>query len=114
MKDYEAVFILSPKLSQDDIKKVGDDLKKSIETAKGENIVELKNEKRTMYFPIKKQKEGIYLIYRFTAPPDAVEKVKADFKHNEAVLRYAFIAAAKKEEPKQEEPKPPKADEKES
>jgi small subunit ribosomal protein S6 len=102
LKEYEAVFILSPKLSKEDVQKVADALKKSIESAKGGNIVEEKTERRPLNFAIKKQREGIYMIYKFTAPPDAIEKVKEDFKHNESVLRYAFIAAYKKEEPKQE------------
>jgi len=97
LKDYEAVFILSPKLSKEDVQKIADELKKSIESAKGENIVEIKTEKRPLNFAIKKQKEGIYMIYKFSAPTDAIEKVKEDFKHNESVLRYAFIAASKKE-----------------
>jgi small subunit ribosomal protein S6 len=100
LKEYEAVFILSPKLSKEDVQKVADTLKKSIESAKGKDIVETKTERRPLNFAIKKQREGIYMIYKFTAPPDAIEKVKEDFKHNESVLRYAFIAAYKKEEPK--------------
>lgn len=105
MKDYEAVFILSSKLSEVEVDKFVEELKKSIETAKGTSIVEEKVEKRSMFFSIKKQKEGIYLIYSFTAPADAIEKIKADFKHNESVLRYQFLVASKKEEPKSEEPK---------
>jgi small subunit ribosomal protein S6 len=96
LKNYEAVFILSPKLSSEDIQKVAAELKKSIEAAKGEQIVEEKVEKRPLYFPIKKQREGIYVIYKFAAPPDAIEKVKDNFKHNESVLRSAFLAAEKK------------------
>jgi len=99
LKDYEAVFILTPKLAKGDTQKLADNLKKSIEAAGGEQIVEEKIEKRQLQYPIKKQKEGIYLIYRFTAPTAAVEKIKADFKHNESVLRYAFIAARKKNQP---------------
>lgn len=105
LKDYEAVFILSPKLAKDDVEKFAEELKKSIESAKGASIEEEKVEKRSMFFKIKKQREGIYLIYRFTAPTDAVEKIKADFKHNESVLRYQFLVANKKTEPEPEEPK---------
>jgi len=105
LKDYEAVFILSPRLSKDEVEKFVEELKKSIEAAKGEQIVEEKTEKRSLFYSIKKQKEGIFLIYKFTAPTDAIEKVKADFKHNESVLRYQFLVAGKKEEPKSEEPK---------
>jgi small subunit ribosomal protein S6 len=105
LKDYEAVFILSPRLSEDEVDKFVEELKKSIETAKGTSIVEEKIEKRSMFFSIKKQREGIYLIYRFTAPADAVEKIKADFKHNESVLRYQFLVANKKAEPEPEVPK---------
>jgi len=99
LREYEAVFILNPKLSKDDVQKLVDDMKKSIESASGEKIVEEKIEKRPLQFPIKREKEGIYVICKFIAPPDAIEKVKEDFKHNESVLRYAFLVADKKEQP---------------
>lgn len=104
MRDYEAVFILSPKLSKEAVQKFAQSLKKSIETARGEQIVEEKLEKRTLSYPIKKQTEGIYLIYKFTAQPAAVQRIKEDFKHNESVLRYAIITANKKQ-PMMSEPK---------
>lgn len=92
MKNYEAVFILSPKLSKEAVQKLAGEVKKSIEAANGERIIEEKLEKRPLQYPIKKQKEGIYFICQFTAPTDAIAKIKEDFKHNESVLRYAFIA----------------------
>ncbi|MEO0093390.1 MAG: 30S ribosomal protein S6 [candidate division WOR-3 bacterium] len=92
MKDYEAVFILTPKLSKETVQKLANELKKNIETAQGEKIIEEKIEKRPLQYPIKKHKEGIYLIYKFSAPPTAITKIKEAYKHNESVLRYSILA----------------------
>uniref|UniRef100_A0A7C6A810 Small ribosomal subunit protein bS6 n=1 Tax=candidate division WOR-3 bacterium TaxID=2052148 RepID=A0A7C6A810_UNCW3 len=97
MKNYEAVFILSPELSKEAVQKLTNEVKKSIESANGERIVEEKLEKRQLQYPIKKQKEGIYFICQFTAPPQAIAKIKDAFKHNESILRYAFIAVDKRQ-----------------
>ena len=43
--------------------------------------------KKQLVYPVKKSKEGYYYKLDFTAPPEAVEKLKAGYRLNADILR---------------------------
>ena len=103
MNHYEAIYILDPRLEEDQLTAVKTDLRSKLEAAGGQEIVELKCERRGMTFPIRKQTEGFYLIYRYQGPADSVGKLRIELKHTEQILRMSYLripeSAAKLPEP---------------
>jgi small subunit ribosomal protein S6 len=103
LNHYEAIYILDPKLEDDQLTAVKTDLRSKLESAGGQEIVELKCERRAMTFPIRKQTEGYYLIYRYQGPADSVGKLRVELKHTEQILRMSYLripeSAAKLPEP---------------
>lgn len=103
MNHYEAIYILDPRLEDDQLTAVKTDLRGKLEAAGGQEIVELKCERRGMTFPIRKQTEGYYLIYRYQGPADSVGKLRLELKHTEQILRMSYLripeSAAKLPEP---------------
>lgn len=91
MNHYEAIYILDPKLEEDQLTAVKTDLHSKLEAAGGQEIVELKCERRGMTFPIRKQTEGLYLIYRYQGPADSVGKLRVELKHTEQILRMSYL-----------------------
>lgn len=103
MNHYEAIYILDPKLEDDQLTAVKTDLRSKLEAVGGQEIVELKCERRGMTFPIRKHTEGFYLIYRYQGPADSVGKLRIELKHTEQILRMSYLripeSAAKLPEP---------------
>jgi small subunit ribosomal protein S6 len=103
LNHYEAIYILDPRLEDEQLTAVKTDLHSKLEAVGGQEIVELKCERRGMTFPIRKQTEGFYLIYRYQGPADSVGKLRIELKHAEQILRMSYLripeSAAKLPEP---------------
>jgi small subunit ribosomal protein S6 len=97
MRDYEAMFIFNPELSEEKLEESIKAVEKIIkDNAKGRLDMESLG-KRTLAYPIKKSNEGYYVNYDFEAPPAAINKIKEELKHNEEVLRFiVFVKDTKK------------------
>lgn len=90
MRDYEALFILSEKVGEDKAVETAEELKKIIESHKAEGLNMENLGKKSFSYPIKKMREGFYFLYRFSASPDSIPKIKDDLKHKEEILRTLF------------------------
>jgi ribosomal protein S6 len=115
LNHYEAIFILDPRLEDDKLTAIKADLRGKLEAVGGQEIVELKCERRNMTFAIRKQTEGYYLIFRYQGPADSVGKLRIELKHAEQILRMSYLripeAAAKLPEPAIAAPQPAAAPE---
>jgi small subunit ribosomal protein S6 len=96
LNSYEAVYILSPSLSEEQLAATKADLRSKIEAVSGKDIVELRSERRTLTFPIKKQNEGFFVIFRYDGPADSVGKLRVELKHTEQILRMSYIRIPEK------------------
>lgn len=88
MNKYEALFIVKPELSGDELK----DLFRHIDEAvtKHQGVISQSGpwgEKRKLAFPIAKYNEGIYYLMNFTLPPLAVKDIRHAYKLNESIIR---------------------------
>ncbi len=88
MNYYETVFILTPVLSDDQ-------MKEAVEKFKGilaENGAELVNEElwglRKLAYPIQKKSTGFYCLFEFKAEPDFMKKLETGFRRDERVIRF--------------------------
>ena len=88
MNQYETVFILTPVLSDDQMKEAVEKFK-GILTEGGAVIV---NEEgwglRKLAYPIQKKSTGFYELIEFEAEPSLIAKLEVNFRRDERVLRF--------------------------
>ncbi|MCM1518684.1 MAG: 30S ribosomal protein S6 [Pseudoflavonifractor sp.] len=88
MNRYETVFILTPVLSEAQIKEAVEKFTKVL-TDNGATIV---NEEiwglRKLAYPIDKKSTGFYSLLEFEAKPDTIKKLETAYRRDERVLRF--------------------------
>ena len=88
MNQYETVFILTPVLSDVQMK-VTVDKYKGILTAEGAEIVNEENwGLKKLAYPIEKKSTGFYQLIEFKADPTVIEKLEVNYRRDERVIRY--------------------------
>ena len=88
MNKYETVFILTPVLSDDQ-------MKEAVEKFKGvltENDATIVNEEnwglRKLAYPIQNKTTGFYTLIEFDGEPTIVRKLETAFRRDEKVIRF--------------------------
>ena len=88
MNRYETVFILTPVLSDEQMKEAVEKFK-GVLTANGATIA---NEEewglRKLAYPIEKKSTGFYCLLEFAGEPTLVKKLETAFRRDERVLRF--------------------------
>ena len=91
MNQYETVFILTPVLSDDQMKEAVEKFK-GILTSNGAEIIneELWGLKKLAY-PIQKKSTGFYVLVEFKAEPTVIKTLEVNYRRDERVIRYITI-----------------------
>lgn len=88
MKNYETVFILTPVLSEAQMKDTVGKFKKVLT----DNGAELVNEEnwglRKLAYPIQHKTTGFYQLFEFRAEPELIAKLETEYRRDEAVMRF--------------------------
>ena len=88
MNHYETVFILTPVLSDAQMKEAVEKFTKVL-TDNGATIV---NEEmwglRKLAYPIQKKSTGFYTLVEFDAAPATIKKLETAYRRDERVLRF--------------------------
>ena len=92
---YEIVSILSPKLSDEDVKTEQDALRALVEQHEGTVLREDAWGKRELAYPIKKMSHGIYVQTDFEAESSFVAELDRQLKLREGVLRFLTLKKEK-------------------
>ena len=88
MNQYETVFILTPVLSDVQMKEAVEKFK-SILTAEGAEIVNEENwGLKKLAYPIQKKSTGFYQLIEFNAEPTVIEKLEINVRRDERVIRF--------------------------
>jgi small subunit ribosomal protein S6 len=88
MKRYEVMIIIKPTLSEDEKKALFSQISDAV--TKNNGTVSQANvwlERRKLYFPVKKCQEGMYYLMSFSAPTEAIVKIRNVYGLNENILR---------------------------
>lgn len=88
MNRYEAMFIIKPDLSEEDEKNLFSQIQ-DVAVKNNAKVIEARifAEKRKLYFPIKRCREGVYYLVDFSIAPTAVANIRQAYKLNENILR---------------------------
>ena len=104
LNHYETVFILTPVLSDAQMKEAVEKFK-GILTDSGATITNEENwGLKKLAYPIQKKSTGFYQFLEFNADPTVVAKLELNFRRDERIIRfltvkqekYAAIYAAKR------------------
>ena len=91
MNQYETVFILTPVLSDEQMKESVEKFKKILT----DNGAEIVNEEtwglKKMAYAIQKKSTGFYCLLEFKGEPTIVEKLETGFRRDEKVIRYITV-----------------------
>ena len=91
MNQYETVFILTPVLSDVQVKEAVEKFK-GILTAEGAEILNEENwGMKKLAYQIEKKSTGFYQLLEFKAEPTVIEKLELNFRRDERVIRYITV-----------------------
>ena len=91
MNQYETVFILTPVLSDDQMKETAGKFKKILT----ENGAEILSEEawglKKMAYAIQKKSTGFYCLVEFKAEPSVIKTLETAFRRDEKVIRFQTV-----------------------
>ena len=88
LNHYEAVFILTPVLSEEQMKEAVEKFRAVITENGGEMVNEENWGLRKLAYPIQKKSTGFYNLFDFKVQPDAIAKLELVFRRDERVIRF--------------------------
>jgi small subunit ribosomal protein S6 len=95
MNSYETVFILTPVLSDDQMK----DTAAKFFTFLKENGADVVNEEswglKKLAYPIGNKTTGFYHLVEFAAEPDLINRFETEFRRDERVMRFLTVSLDK-------------------
>jgi small subunit ribosomal protein S6 len=91
MNQYETVFILTPVLSDEQMKETVAKFKKLLT----DNGAEILNEEawglKKLAYQIQKKTSGFYCLFEFKGEPTIVNTLETGFRRDEKVIRYMTV-----------------------
>jgi small subunit ribosomal protein S6 len=88
MNNYEVMFIIKPELSEEEKKNLFSQLNDLVVKNKGKvNSANIWLERKKLFFPIKRHREGVYYLMNFDIAPSQISELRHAYKLNEQILR---------------------------
>jgi len=88
LNHYETVFIVTPVLSEAQVKEAVEKFKALVIENGGEMVNEENWGLRKLAYPIQKKSTGFYQLLQFDAPGDVIEKLELNYRRDERVIRF--------------------------
>ena len=88
MNQYETVFILTPVLSDAQMKEAVEKFKDVLQAEGAEIINEENWGLKKLAYPIQKKSTGFYQLLEFDADPAVISKLEVAFRRDERVIRF--------------------------
>ena len=95
LKQYETVFIMTPVLSDEQMKETVDKYQKYLISKNAEIVYENNWGLRKLAYPIQKKSTGFYHLVEFGAEPETIRDFEVMFKRDERILRFLTVALDK-------------------
>ena len=91
MNQYETVFILTPVLSEDQMKEAVKKYEDYLTKAGSEIVHEEHWGMRKLAYPIQKKSTGFYQLIEYKAEGNVIADVETELKRDERVLRFLTV-----------------------
>ena len=91
MPKYELMYIIGSQVSDNEIPKVTDEVKKFIEDPGGAIEKQEDLGKKKLAYPIKKARVGNYVVVNFSAPSDKAYDIEHRLRTSENIIRHLIL-----------------------
>jgi len=91
MNNYETVLILTPVLSEEQVKESMVKFKSLLNSFKAECISEELWGLKKMKYSIQNRKTGFYMLFQFLADPNRVADFELELKRDERIMRFLTV-----------------------
>jgi len=91
MNHYETVFILTPVLSDDQVKEAVKKFEDFLASKGGEIIWKEDWGLKKLAYPIQHKKTGFYHLIEFKIEPEAVKDLDLAFRRDERIMRHLIV-----------------------
>ena len=88
---FETVFIMTPVLSEQQMKETVDRYKEFLKEHKSKIVHEENWGLRKLAYPIQHKSTGFYQLLEYECEGSAVEPLEVEFKRDEAVMRFLTV-----------------------
>jgi small subunit ribosomal protein S6 len=95
LNQYETVFIMTPVLSEEQMKETVSKFEKILLDNKCEIVHQENWGMRKLAYPIEKKSSGFYHLFEFKAEGSFVKDWEIQFKRDEKILRFLTVALDK-------------------
>ena len=95
LNQYETVFIMTPVLSEEQMKETVEKYQKFLISKKAEIVHEDNWGLRKLAYPIQKKSTGFYHLIEFKSEPEMIREWEVTFKRDERILRFLTVALEK-------------------
>ena len=95
LNQYETVFIMTPVLSEEQMKETVEKYQKFLITKQAEIVHEDNWGLRKLAYPIQKKSTGFYHLIEFKSEPEIIREWEVMFKRDERILRFLTVALEK-------------------
>lgn len=95
MKQYETVFILTPVLSDTQMKDAVDKFRSIIKDSGAEIVNEEQWGLRKLAYEINHKSNGFYTLVEYKANPEFIASLETEFRRDEKVLRFLTVSLDK-------------------
>jgi len=91
MKQYETVFIMTPVLSDEQMKEAVEKYKQFLKEKEADIVHEENWGLRKLAYPIQKKSTGFYHLIEYTAPNGVIQDLEVAMKRDEKILRFLTV-----------------------
>ncbi|HSV89380.1 MAG TPA: 30S ribosomal protein S6 [Bacteroidales bacterium] len=95
VKQYETVFIMTPVLSDEQMKEAVSKFQDYLKKKGAEIVYEDHWGLRKLAYPIQKKSTGFYHLIEFKAEPSLIADLEIEFKRDERIIRFLTLALDK-------------------
>ena len=94
-KNYETVFILTPVLSEAQMKDTVEKFRKVLTDGGSEIINEENWGLKKLAYPINHKSTGFYTLFEYQADPQLIATLETEFRRDETVMRFLTVSLDK-------------------
>lgn len=95
MGQYETIFIMTPLLTEEQMKDVAGKFRDYLTSNQAEVLHEENWGLRKLAYPIKKKSTGFYHLIEFKANPELIRKLEIEYRRDERIMRFLTVVEDK-------------------
>jgi small subunit ribosomal protein S6 len=91
MNQYETVFIMTPVLSDEQMKEAVDKFRTHLKSKKADIVLDQSWGLRKLAYPIQKKSTGFYHLFEYKIDGEELQEFELAYKRDERILRFLTV-----------------------